>query len=330
MERDASTTESEPAVYQYPPFTEATHELVEKQRMFPVSSQCAASGHLDEFYFQDIYFGYTHCSLCSEKLLEFQSCRDYVQMHFSIRCRCTFLVEANTKPFAHFEPHQHNLLYFADKQVRQKIKPEKQLELIIINISRDFLLRYLQNNCPAFLQLKEHICASTPTKLYKANLSITPRIRILLYELLNCPYSGHYKRMFLEAKVVELLMLQLEQCEQESASPAQLKIKEADIEKMHRAREIILKNVENPFSLVELAHQVGTNEYYLKKHFKEVFGTTVFGYLNTYRMEQAKQMLLQGDKKIGDIASALGYKYAAHFTSAFKKHFGYLPQQLKG
>ena len=33
--------------------------------------------------------------------------------------------------------------------------------------------------------------------------------------------------------------------------------------------------------------------------------------------------------RITEIAEAVGYKHATHFTNAFKKFFGYLPQSLK-
>ncbi|MBF8963166.1 helix-turn-helix transcriptional regulator [Pontibacter sp. FD36] len=329
MEQDLSISGPEHAAYYHALFSGADDTLIEKEQAFSNRSCCEGNGQLREFYFEDIYFGYTQCELKGIKVLTYQNCQDFVQMHFSLRCRCAVTSLNDNRIFARFDHQQHNLLYFGDRPVQKKIAPEEELEVIIINLSKVFLLRYLKDSSPAALQLRECLTALSPGKLCQTNLSITPRVRTLLYELINCPYAGHYKRMFLEAKVVELLMLQLEQCDQVGTTPAQLKMKDADVEKMYHARDILLQNLENPHSLVELAHLVGTNEYYLKKHFKQVFGTTVFGYLNDYRMEQAKQLILQGDLKIGDIATMLGYKYAAHFTSAFKKHFGYLPQQLK-
>ena len=74
---------------------------------------------------------------------------------------------------------------------------------------------------------------------------------------------------------------------------------------------------------------VGTNEYDLKRDFKVVFGNTVYGYLKQYRMEQAKSMLIENDATVAEISLKVGYKHATHFTSAFKKHYGYLPNKLR-
>lgn len=91
--------------------------------------------------------------------------------------------------------------------------------------------------------------------------------------------------MFLEAKVIELLLLQLEQlCDEDSENAT---IKKYDIEKIYAVRDFILNNLTEPYSLTGLAHKVGTNEFTLKKGFKELFGTTVFGFWNDAKMEEA-------------------------------------------
>ncbi|MBP1650338.1 MAG: AraC family transcriptional regulator, partial [Bacteroidetes bacterium] len=102
-------------------------------------------------------------------------------------------------------------------------------------------------------------------------------------------------------------------------------LKKADIDKMHHAKEIILKQLYNPCSLIDLARQIGTNEFTLKKGFKEVFGTTVFGMVSDIRMEEAKALLLSGEKNVTEISELIGYKHPAHFNTAFKKKFGITP-----
>lgn len=91
----------------------------------------------------------------------------------------------------------------------------------------------------------------------------------VLNEIVDCTRTGIYKRMYLEAKVIELLMLQLEQF---AAHDCRVfcSLKPADIDKMHYARQIILQGINNPCSLIDLARQIGTNEFNLKKGFKEI------------------------------------------------------------
>lgn len=291
-----------------------------------VATVCERTGGVP---FGEIHFSHTAISLSSKKVVGCFNSEDFVQLYFSLRGKSTFRAGDSLKPFAHFDTHQHNLLFLSDAPAEQEIKPGAQVEMLAVYLPSSFLLHYLPDTGTAFSKLRESILAGKPARLSKKNLPITPKVMAVLQELIGCDYTGYCKRMFVEAKVLELLMLQFEQSEQDGNVSATAGLKQTDVEKMLQARDLILQNMECPCSLIDLAHMVGTNEYYLKKHFKQVFGTTVFGYLNTYRMEQARKMLLEGDQKIGDIAAALGFKYAAHFTAAFKKHFGYLPQKIK-
>ena len=132
--------------------------------------------------------------------------------------------------------------------------------------------------------------------------------------------------MFLEAKVIELLLLQMEQFSEEPVHSITLKKK--DIEKIYAVREFILKNFDASCSLIDLAHQAGTNDFILKKGFRELFGTTFFAFWNDAKMEQAKQMLTGQDMSIGEVAHISGYKNPRHFSAAFKRKFGVLPSRI--
>lgn len=49
-----------------------------------------------------------------------------------------------------------------------------------------------------------------------------------------------------------------------------------------------------PPSLLELSRLIGLNDYKLKTGFKEMYGTTVFGYLREQRLEKAYRLLMEG------------------------------------
>jgi len=157
---------------------------------------------------------------------------------------------------------------------------------------------------------------------------ITPNMHLVIEEILSCNRKGTFKRMFLQSKVIELMLLQLEQIAHESVR-GNYSLKKRDIEKIYAVKEFILLNLSKPFTLIHLAKQFETNQYVLKKGFKEIFGTTVFGFLQENKMEQAKKMLLEQDLTIGEVSDLVGYKNPQHFTTAFKRKFGYTPSKLK-
>ncbi|ANH81817.1 hypothetical protein A8C56_13250 [Niabella ginsenosidivorans] len=58
-----------------------------------------------------------------------------------------------------------------------------------------------------------------------------------------------------------------------------------------------------------------------------MFGTTVFGMVAEVKMEQARQLLLSGEKNISEVSDLTRYSHQAHFTRTFKKKFGVPPRE---
>src|SRR5690606_9716785 len=149
-----------------------------------------------------------------------------------------------------------------------------------------FLLKYIPPNNLLFQKVQANALAT----LHAANPTITPTLQNVLNEIINCLFDGHLKRIYTQAKIIELLALLIAQHEEDKADPACLK--EEEIQKMQVVKNIIDKHFNESLSLNNLARQVVTNEQYLKKHFKMVFGCTVFNYILRCRMEKAKELLL--------------------------------------
>lgn len=155
----------------------------------------------------------------------------------------------------------------------------------------------------------------------------TPEMQMVLQQILNCPFQGLMKRLYLEAKAIELITLQFSQfIETKSYSDSKPSLKIDDIDRIHQAKEFIIHNFKNPPSLLELSRQVKLNDFKLKQGFRQVFGTTVFGYLHDYRMQQAYMLLTKEKMKVKEAAQAVGYASSSSFNSAFKKKFGVNPK----
>ncbi|MFP4006392.1 MAG: AraC family transcriptional regulator, partial [Spirulinaceae cyanobacterium] len=108
----------------------------------------------------------------------------------------------------------------------------------------------------------------------------TPEIQIALQSILNCPYQEPIRQMYLEAKTLEVIALQLGLMLAECQKPKQfVKLGRDDIDRIHHAKEILTQHLNNPPTLTGLAKQVGLNDRKLKEGFRQVFKTTVFGYL---------------------------------------------------
>ncbi|MEM9804007.1 MAG: AraC family transcriptional regulator [Cyanobacteria bacterium P01_D01_bin.56] len=149
-------------------------------------------------------------------------------------------------------------------------------------------------------------------------------------QILNCPYQGLTRQLYLESRALELIALQLPVKSADShPCPSYRPLKSDEIDRIYHAKEILLKNFEKPPSLMELAQQVGLNDYKLKRGFRQVFGTTAFGYLYHHRMEQARKLLEASHSTVTEVAQAVGYTSTTSFSAAFKKKFGMSPRVYK-
>jgi AraC family transcriptional activator of pyochelin receptor len=157
---------------------------------------------------------------------------------------------------------------------------------------------------------------------------ITPAMRSALDQILNCPFTGNTRRIYLESKCLELIALRLEQFKQGDRYDRKplCSLKPDDVDRIYLARDILTENADRPPSLMQLARQVGLNDFKLKLGFRQIFGTTVFGYVHRHRMETARQLLSDRRMNVKEVAQAVGYANQSRFAAAFRQQFGMNPK----
>ncbi|MEO0377755.1 MAG: helix-turn-helix transcriptional regulator, partial [Cyanobacteria bacterium P01_A01_bin.17] len=64
----------------------------------------------------------------------------------------------------------------------------------------------------------------------------------------------------------------------------------------------------------------------LNQGFRQLFGTTVFGYLQRHRMQQAQSLLHDSDLSIAKVAATVGYRSPEAFSTAFRRQFAVSPK----
>ena len=157
--------------------------------------------------------------------------------------------------------------------------------------------------------------------------TITPAMRSPLKQILQCPFQGKVKQIYLEGKCLELVALKLEQLKEiDRRTGLACSLRPDDVDRIHHAKAILMDNLSDPPSLGELAHKVSLNDYKLKVGFRQVFGTTVFGYLHQHRMEVARHLLAAQRMNVKEVARTVGYASQSRFATAFRKRFGINPK----
>lgn len=86
------------------------------------------------------------------------------------------------------------------------------------------------------------------------------------------------------------------------------------------------ENFKSSVRLDDLAHTAGMSKYYLLRSFTKQKGLSPYCYLETVRIEKAKQMLQKGVPLI-EAALQTGFSDQSHFSHFFKKLIGLTPKQ---
>ncbi|SNS88046.1 AraC-type DNA-binding protein [Anaerovirgula multivorans] len=94
------------------------------------------------------------------------------------------------------------------------------------------------------------------------------------------------------------------------------------------ARDILLSNLENSPSLLELSRAISINDCTLKKGFKALYGNTVYGFIREQRLEKAYKLLVVNNCSVTQSAHAVGYNNLSHFARSFREKFGVSPGTL--
>lgn len=284
-------------------------------------------GTYREMFMENIHVGFGHLCMPNGMHVRFSTDLDSVEMHFLLRGDTLAEDSRSQEQFA-FGTNQHNIMYASEFRGRAQYLPEQCIQVFEVNLLPDFFQRFLPRDHRSFMEFLAALNRKQTAVISPYNYPITPAMHCVIQEVIRDERKGVFKRMFIEAKVTELLLLQLEQI----ISQQPLKdrsLKPLEIDRMHAVKDYLLTHLNHPHTLSQLAQEFGTNEFALKKGFKAVFGTTVFGYWNAAKMEQARHWLLEENLTVGEVSDRVGYKNPQHFTTAFKRQFGYPPSRLR-
>jgi AraC family transcriptional regulator len=162
-------------------------------------------------------------------------------------------------------------------------------------------------------------------------LPLCGKTRMVLEAVLNHTYTDSLENIYINAQTQMLLLYSLD-CmigEKEiDVVNCKFLANEADREKIIKSREILIQHIGEPITIKELSRKVAINECYLKKGFKELFGTTIFDFYQSQRMEHARYLLYEKGLSVTEVSLMLGYSSISHFSTAFKKHTGLKPCEL--
>lgn len=279
-----------------------------------------------ELIYKDFSIFYGNASSHQDKLVHFSNHQDLVILIFQ------FCGDVNIKGRQNDEPlelkcNQQTIAYRPKDDLELQTSGCPAMHFFEVAFHPAFFLKYLPEN-EIFHRFITRIEKNQAGKISLENGTITSAMQRVIQDIIRTNKTGSIKKLFVESKVLELLLHQIEYYSEKDIQELQ-SVHYSHKDKILKAKKIIEENTFSPCSLIDLAHMVGTNECTLKKGFKEMTGNTVFGYWNELKMNSAYKMITHSDMPIYEIAYQLGYKYPHHFTAAFKKKFSTTPAEIR-
>lgn len=96
-----------------------------------------------------------------------------------------------------------------------------------------------------------------------------------------------------------------------------------------KAKEYIEKNIDQNFTLEDVANEIFISPAYLSQLFNNLTGATYSSYVTSARINVAKKLLLTTDKTVNDVAMMAGFSQSSYFVTTFKKATGVTPKQFR-
>jgi AraC family transcriptional regulator len=98
--------------------------------------------------------------------------------------------------------------------------------------------------------------------------------------------------------------------------------------KLQRAINYIQAHLTEDISLEDISTELDMSRYYFCRLFKQSTGFSPYQYVIKCRIERSKELLLQGQNSIADVAFQVGFISQSHFSKHFKRMVGVTPKRF--
>ena len=256
----------------------------------------------------------------------------FIEMHFQLEGAVRATRDGLGITFD-LQPGDTNLIAMPPGSARYALEVDSAGAVFEVQLAQAYFTDLAERYPHLFETFLEKMLRQEPFWLSRHPLPITPAMTAIIARIRRREAGGAAGSLFLESQILELLALQCEQRDRlrttGRVNGRANGIAPADVEKLYAARDVLLARMADPPSLSELARVVGTNEFKLKRGFRELFGNSPYAFLRAHKLETARAYLLDTDLSIAEIAYQVGYSDPAHLTNAFRKKYGLRPSDLR-
>ncbi|PWJ43746.1 helix-turn-helix domain-containing protein [Sediminitomix flava] len=158
---------------------------------------------------------------------------------------------------------------------------------------------------------------------------LTPEIEALVRETYKVSMNEDLRRIIFFARAYEIIGRILLLVEKEENELFATNVHAEDLNLMLKLKEDILSDFSSQPNLKALSEHYNMSLSKLHRTFKAVYQMPILKFFNQHRMEEANRLIKYSDKSIYEIGENLGFSSLSHFSTTFKKFFGYSPNELR-
>jgi AraC-like DNA-binding protein len=220
---------------------------------------------------------------------------------------------------------ENSLYYFKNPETSGVIPQNQHICGVSIHFDPDYFLSLLDEEAVSIPGIR-HIAEGKDIPYLFHTGATWPNMQMTVHQIVNCPYHGLTRKIFLESKALELLSYKLDQIYFPGEGTGESDVcRPDDVERVRHAGTILTRDMEAPPSLAALGKAVGLSRTKLHVEFCKYYGVPPFTYLRNVRLNRAKLLLDEGMMNVTEAALSVGYASLSHFAKAFRKHFGIAP-----
>lgn len=155
---------------------------------------------------------------------------------------------------------------------------------------------------------------------------INTSLQRVVHEITSVKVHPLFELYYLKIKAEELichLLMELEKRDEKQVYA----LNNDDILAVYKAKELMLKQLDIPPVIYDVARSVNMSPTKLKRLFRQIFGNSIFQYFQERRMEEAARLLNEKRMPVSAVGYQLGFSNLGHFARVFQKHMGINPKK---
>jgi AraC family transcriptional regulator, transcriptional activator of the genes for pyochelin and ferripyochelin receptors len=199
---------------------------------------------------------------------------------------------------------------------------------VTISVRPDFLKELLSTSSVELSERLQAFISSGRKQVSYLQLPMSPMMFEAATKLIDNPFTGACGLIFTEALAIELLCCAAESFCSRTDAPSE-EYSEHKLRRLYAARNILMQQFTPPPTIAKLARLVGMGESTLTKGFKYAFGQTISDFSLRCRMQRAMRLIGERGWSVSRASEEVGYSHATSFTTAFRRHFGIRPIDLR-